>query len=721
MRAGEFVEMIMRNKSARGKMLFVSSLTAFAEASAESVEPVLSADIWSKELSLLLGFLLLLVLAYNLFTHFRLRRLQRALENFSAGDAAVRCGVRGAGTLGRLGVRLDQALSDWSAKRQQLSESEERFKMALHGCDIGVWDWRINAGITYYSPRWKTLLGFAEDDTSIHGQPWLQRVYPEDLGRVTQLLEAHLSGQTPVFVAEYRLIKAAGGYLWVQQSGVAVRDVNGEAVRMIGALTDITARREAELALMRSKEAYRAVLEGVTQVIFRADTEGRFVMLNTAWEELTGHAVALSLGECLQSYLEAEDAAVFSNYLQEIQRTPEASLNRELRIRDAAGRSHWFSAAVRTARIEGKIVLAGVLADIEARKIAELELARSNDVRDAILNLGPDGFVFVDPQGIVSFVNPAFTVMTGLPESACIGRALALLEQQLEDLGDRRPSFIDAQEQSDGLFELSVPRKLVVRWQARALPGEGARGHVIYLRDITSESEVDRMKSDFLSTAAHELRTPMSSIFGFSEMLLSREFEPAVQKDLLTRIYRQTKNLINLVNELLDLSRIEARGGKNFKLNVQEVTPILLNAIASQHFPEASHRLVMDWPKLQQKVSVDSDKLQQCIINVLSNAVKYSPEGGQVRISYEEKTANGQMFMGIVVSDEGIGMSPEQTARIFERFYRANTHSGIPGTGLGMALVNEYMKFFSGEVEVRSQTGEGTSVVLWLPVVKKNA
>lgn len=694
----------------------VISTGVFAEPSGSAV-PV---SIWGGALSVfLIGILFFLLIFQFAFTRFRLRRLARALERFAEGDGGALCGVRGPDAVGALGMTLDRVLSVWREDRRQLSESEERLKVALQGCDIGVWDWRVSAGITYYSPRWKSLLGFAEDDTAIHGLPWLQRVHPDDLGMVTRLLEAHMGGQSNLFAAEHRLRHADGNYRWVQQSGVAIRDQSGEVVRMIGALTDITARREAEQALVSSKEAYRAVLEGVTQVIFRADPDGRLVMLNAAWEELTGHPVALSLGERLQDYLEDEDRVTFFRYLQEIKSNPEASLNCELRIRGADGWFRWFFAGVRTTTVEGKVVLAGVLADIEARKVAEAELARSNGIRDAILNLGPDGFVFVDPKGVVSFVNPAFVAMTGLPESACVGRELYLLERQLEDFGDRRPVFVDEGVQSDGMFELKVPRKVVIRWQSRALPSDGQRGHVIYLRDVTSESEVDQMKSDFLSTAAHELRTPMSSIFGFSEMLLSREFEPAMQKDLLTRIHRQTKNLINLVNELLDLSRIEARGGKNFKMSVQDVTPVLLNAIASQHFPEATHRLVMNWPKLQQKVSIDSEKLQQCIINVLSNAVKYSPTGGQVTVSHKERTANGLEFLGIAVTDEGIGMTPEQSARIFDRFYRANSHPGIQGTGLGMALVKEYMRFFAGEVEVQSEPGEGTTVILWLPVTRE--
>lgn len=706
-----------------GRCLLLCIVFAGAEALADtgvSETPALTYPVQMLEI-LVLGALLIVVLyAINAW---RIGRVERALVRLGEGDYSARAGLQGFDPAGRLAKRLDGLVLTLAEERQRLLDSEGRLKVAVQGCDIAIWDWRLDQGLTYYSSRWKSLLGFSEDDPLLPGSPWPQRVHPEDLPDVTRLLDEHMSGLRNCFVSEHRIRRRDGVYLWVQQSAVASRNEAGVVVRMIGALADISRRRDAEQALLRSREAYRSVLEGVTQVIFRADSDGRLSFLNSAWQELTGHTVDAAIGVALLAYVDEAQHNGLKAFFRQANAGEDQKMACELRLRCADGSWRWFMLNLRATRLGGVALLAGVLNDIEAQKASEAALLRSNRMRDAILQLGPDGFVFVDDQERVSFVNPAFVDMTGVPEYVCVGMPLAGLDQRLGLLADGEPGFAVSGENGDGLLQLKSPHKVVIRWLLRMLPdlGDGVRGKVIYLRDITRESEVDRMKSDFLSTAAHELRTPMSSIFGFSEMLLSREFEPAVQRDLLERIHRQTRTLINLVNELLDLSRIEARGGKSFKMAVQDLTPIVLNALAAQYVPTQTHRLEFDWPKILPKVKVDGEKFQQCIINVLSNAFKYSPGGGTVRVSSVLRGEPGAELLGVRVTDEGIGMTAEQAARIFDRFYRADTSGSIAGTGLGMSLVKEYMNIFGGQVEVASVPGQGSEVVLWLPVARELA
>jgi len=367
------------------------------------------------------------------------------------------------------------------------------------------------------------------------------------------------------------------------------------------------------------------------------------------------------------------------------------------------------------------LIVAGVLSDLDAQKATEMALTRSNGERNAILSLSPDGFVLIDKDGRVAYVNPAFLAMTQFAPAEVIGLSLLLLERRMAQLCDPAkplPAFAGMREGRAYTLNLQKPAKLVIRSLVRNIPNDmgGLHGQVMYFRDITQESEVDRIKSEFLSTAAHELRTPMASIFGFSELLLAREFDAATQRDLIQTIHRQTQNLINLVNELLDLARIEARGGKAFKMQEQELSPLLLNALAGQYVPPETHRLELDLPKKLPRVIVDGEKFQQCLANVLSNAIKYSPRGGEIRVSVSRRQAGPGEQVGLAIRDQGLGMTPDQISHIFDRFYRADASGAIPGSGLGMSLVKEIMDIFNGEVSVSSQLGEGTEVVLWLPV-----
>jgi signal transduction histidine kinase len=243
---------------------------------------------------------------------------------------------------------------------------------------------------------------------------------------------------------------------------------------------------------------------------------------------------------------------------------------------------------------------------------------------------------------------------------------------------------------------------------------------VLYLHDVTRETEVDRMKSEFLSTAAHELRTPMASIMGFSELLLHRNFAPEAVKDILQTIHRQAKRLTGLLNELLDLARIESRAGKNFDFSVQPFTPVLQESLAVSAGREGQGGARLELADDLPRVRMDAAKIQQALLNVLSNAFKYSPQGGDVEVRVWRDRQENHDHLRVAVKDRGIGMTPEQTARVFERFFRADPSGNIPGTGLGMSLVKEILEFHGGGVDVESEAGSGTTVTLWLPAAREN-
>lgn len=237
----------------------------------------------------------------------------------------------------------------------------------------------------------------------------------------------------------------------------------------------------------------------------------------------------------------------------------------------------------------------------------------------------------------------------------------------------------------------------------------------IYLRDVTQAHDIDRMKSDFLSAAAHELRTPLASIYGFAELMLVRTLGPEKQKELLGTIHRQAKSLIDLINELLDLSRIEARQGKDLNIVSCPLAALVESTVSGLHYKADKHRLVCDLRHGALSVLADPEKTRQALLNVLSNAVKYSPQGGTVTISTSLRGLAGQQQIGVQVRDEGMGMDEAQCRRAFERFYRAHPLGDIPGTGLGLSLVQEIMQLQQGEAELSSVPGAGTTVTLWLP------
>lgn len=356
--------------------------------------------------------------------------------------------------------------------------------------------------------------------------------------------------------------------------------------------------------------------------------------------------------------------------------------------------------------------------DITEQQAAQARLAARTLELDTIVDQSPDGYVFIDQKNEVSYVNPAFERMTGLPGRNLTGMTHVALDTAIAGLCDNKdnPACLSVTGEGD-LFFLARPCFTILSRTVRVLRHDSgsAIGTVHYYRDVTQEAEVDRIKSDFLSTAAHELRTPMASIFGFSELLLKREVEADKRRHFIEIIHRQSGQLVALINELLDLARIEARGGKGFNIGEHALAPILREAVAEFLMPGDERRVTMTLPTHPQLVRVDPDKLHLAVGNVLSNAFKYSQGQGSVDLRILTRDSACGHQLGIAISDQGIGMSRDEIAKIFERFYRADVSGKIPGTGLGMSIVKEIIDIFHGDITIESTPGVGTCITLWLP------
>jgi signal transduction histidine kinase len=234
---------------------------------------------------------------------------------------------------------------------------------------------------------------------------------------------------------------------------------------------------------------------------------------------------------------------------------------------------------------------------------------------------------------------------------------------------------------------------------------------ILSLRDISHETAVERMKSEFLSTAAHELRTPMSGIYGFAEVLLTEQLSEAERREFLEIIYRQSKLMAAILNELLDLARIEALQGKDFVFEDVPVQPMIDDVVRGLKLADSRARPVMSLPAQPVFLWADQKKAQMALLNVLSNAYKYSAPDKPVHIAVQ--TQPGEVIL--CVSDQGVGMRPDQAVRVGERFYRADSSGKVPGTGLGMSIVKEIMALHYGRMEIGSASGQGTTVRLIFP------
>jgi signal transduction histidine kinase len=225
------------------------------------------------------------------------------------------------------------------------------------------------------------------------------------------------------------------------------------------------------------------------------------------------------------------------------------------------------------------------------------------------------------------------------------------------------------------------------------------------------------LKTEFLTAAAHELRTPMTAIYGYSEMMLHQRFDEATQIEMASVVHQQAQRVVSLLNDMFDLVRIEERRDRGMAWEPVALQPLLSSLVGEFDLPTGR-----DLPAIAQPVDPlvvwgDEAKVKQSLWNVLSNAYKYSPAGGLVQIELLESESLGDnvSMAGIRVTDKGIGMTPEQIARVYERFYRADASGKNLGTGLGMSLVKEIVDLHRGRIDLKSHPGAGTTITLWFP------
>lgn len=335
----------------------------------------------------------------------------------------------------------------------------------------------------------------------------------------------------------------------------------------------------------------------------------------------------------------------------------------------------------------------------------------------AVSALSPDAvLVFerghADGMHRLVFTNPAFSQWFGLRPDDLLGLTETAVDEWLAGLapdgGEPMPAL------AHGLTQVALagpPQRQLERGMR-----EGEHQRVYYFRDVTHETEVERLKNEFLTTAAHELRTPLASVYGFSELLATANIEERQRQRAAEVVFRQAGVLKHLVDELLDLARIDARQGRDFVIERIDLNRVAQAAMESLLRPGETPRVQLVPAGAPVWADGDAAKLQQALLNVVGNGLKYSQPPAPVTLTVLVAAHESRNWAVLRVVDNGIGMSSEQCARAFDRFYRADPSGHILGAGLGLAIVSEIITRHDGSVTLHSTPGAGTQVTIRLPL-----
>ncbi|WP_214765333.1 MULTISPECIES: ATP-binding protein [unclassified Exiguobacterium] len=359
-----------------------------------------------------------------------------------------------------------------------------------------------------------------------------------------------------------------------------------------------------------------------------------------------------------------------------------------------------------------------VFDEIEREREKTSKLLHS--IREAVMYIEEDR-IFANRPLLALFHHPAHDQFND--------EGLMTLDVKIEELAvqvDQHEAFLEYMNQvcshqvpTESLsLSLNKEERFVTLYAEGIHYGGRFRGTMLVLRDVTVETEVDRMKSEFVSTVSHELRTPLASIFGYTELMLAKELTPNRQQRYLETIHAETERLTGLVNDFLDVQRMES-SQQHYHFKELDVVAMIREIAEFQVGSSQTHTVLLETDDAAvEMIQADEQKMRQLFGNLINNAIKYSPDGGAITIGIEP----ADDLLRIRIQDEGIGIPRHALPELFSKFYRVDNSDSrkIGGTGLGLAICQEIVRAHEGMIHVDSTEGAGSSFTVELPIIQEN-
>ncbi len=337
---------------------------------------------------------------------------------------------------------------------------------------------------------------------------------------------------------------------------------------------------------------------------------------------------------------------------------------------------------------------------------------------EAILSGVVNGIIAVDSAKRILFINPVAASLLGIEDISVTGKHILQVIRN-NQLDDQLKSIINENDYIDTELLISFPEEKILKIYAnpiRYMEKEDDIGIIIIIQDISELRKLEKMRSEFVANVSHELKTPLTSIKGFVETLKNGALEDEETSIRFLNIIEDEADRLNrLISDILSLSELENRRTRYMidSIDVKSVISEVVSMLSNQA-EKKSIDLSFTAADNLRMIYGERDNLKQMLINLIDNAVKYTPEGGRVEVH----TINQDNRIVIVIKDNGIGIPKEHIPRLFERFYRVDKARSrkVGGTGLGLAIVKHIVKLFDGEIEVESTVGKGTKFTIILPI-----
>jgi two-component system, sensor histidine kinase and response regulator len=614
--------------------------------------------------------------------------------------------------------------------------SEQLFRSIFENAQIGIAYFEIGSQKHVSNEALHQMLGYSGEELSRIEQ-WDEIVAPEERASGAERYAELIQGKRDTDEYEQHLIRRDGSILVANEKFQLLRDADGKPQYVLGLTEDITERKRAQEALQESERLFRSIFEhaqiGIS--VFEIETQAHLTnrklqeFLGRTEEELRGleqwdgivhpndrSSSAIRYGEVLEGKRDADE---YENRFVRPDGCIVVGNGRFQLLRDAAGRPQY---------------LVALTEDITERKRAEEAMQESEELFRSIFEYAPVGIGLYNIAKSQYFTNRALHELLGYTredldsvekwdrivhpdERASGARRYAELMEGKRDHDAWEQRFI----RSDGRLVIADGTFAVIR------DGAGNPQHLLNMtKDITGRKQAEAellaakeqavaatmAKSEFLANMSHEIRTPMNAILGMTHLALKTELT-AKQRDYLTKTKVAAQALLGIINDILDFSKIEA--GKleveNTEFRLDKVLEDLSSVVSQKAHDKNLEFLIASPGDLPPSLIGDPLRLGQILINLVNNAIKFTERGEVVvKVKLEERTPQ-RVKVKVSVRDSGIGMTPEQSARLFQAFSQADTSTSrkYGGTGLGLSISKRLVEIMGGEIWVESTYGVGST------------
>ena len=618
-----------------------------------------------------------------------------------------------------------------ASKRAAQDLARERLALAniIEGTNVGTWEWDLASGCLHFNQRWAQIMGQTLAEVSQTTMAaWNQRSHPDDVQRTEALLKQHFRGELPTLEVENRVRHRDGHWVWVLTRGkVSQRAQDGRPCWMAGTHMDISERKQAEAALRASQDLLDRTgriggvggwsLDIASQAIEWSDQTCRIHEVPLGFRPTLDQAVNFYAPEAQPVIGQAVQRAINSGQGWDL----------ELALITAQGRRVWVRAVGEAETVDGRTArLIGAFQDITARRRAEAEVERSAQLLRGAIGAIDEAFVLYDPDDRLVLCNDKYRqIYPGMASLMLPGARFEDIVRQGAERGDyveavgRVDAWIAERLAAHRAGDRTLIQKLSSGRTLRIVERKMTDGHTVGFRIDISElvhateaaEQASRAKSQFLANMSHEIRTPMNAILGMLTLLRKTALTRR-QDDYASKTEGAARSLLGLLNDILDFSKVEA-GKMALDVHPFRIDQLLrdLSVIVAASVGDKPVELLFDIdPALPRELVGDALRLQQVLINLAGNAIKFTAQGEVVLAIRVLAQDSAGVRLEVSVRDTGIGIAPENQARIFSGFTQAeaSTTRRFGGTGLGVAISQRLVAMMGGELLLDSTLGCGS-------------